>query len=79
MSRAVWGSIYVISMVSAVTDYEIVIRTNLPAFKQKQSNVRRRYSDFEWFRDALERETTRVNIPSLPGKVFTSRFDDSGG
>ena len=61
-----------------VTDYEIVLRTNLPAFKQKQSSVRRRYSDFEWFRDALERETTRVNIPALPGKVFTNRFDDSG-
>lgn len=61
-----------------VTDYEIVVRTNLPAFKQKNSTVRRRYSDFEWFRDALERETTRVNIPALPGKVFTNRFDDSG-
>ncbi|KAI9029387.1 sorting nexin, putative, required to maintain late-golgi resident enzymes in their proper location [Hyaloraphidium curvatum] len=59
------------------TDYEIVLRTNIPAFKQKQSSVRRRYSDFEWFRDALERETTRVNIPPLPGKVFTNRFDDS--
>jgi hypothetical protein len=38
--------------------------------------VRRRYSDFEWLKDALERETTRVNIPSLPGKVFTGRFSD---
>lgn len=38
--------------------------------------VRRRYSDFEAFRDILERESTRVNIPSLPGKVFTNRFSD---
>jgi sorting nexin-3/12 len=38
--------------------------------------VRRRYSDFEYFRDILERETTRVNIPPLPGKVFTNRFTD---
>jgi hypothetical protein len=38
--------------------------------------VRRRYSDFEAFRDILERESTRVNIPPLPGKVFTNRFSD---
>ncbi|KXS19346.1 putative sorting nexin Snx3 [Gonapodya prolifera JEL478] len=57
-------------------DYEIVVRTNIPAFKLKQSSVRRRYSDFEWLRDALERETTRVNIPSLPGKVLFNKFSD---
>lgn len=38
--------------------------------------MRRRYSDFEAFRDILERESTRVNIPTLPGKVFTNRFSD---
>ncbi|KAI8380382.1 sorting nexin-3 [Blakeslea trispora] len=58
------------------TDYEIICRTNIPAFKLKQSAVRRRYSDFEWFRDVLERESSRVNIPPLPGKVFTNRFAD---
>ncbi|CAO1613480.1 unnamed protein product [Parajaminaea phylloscopi] len=58
------------------TDYEIVTRTNIPAFRFRYSTVRRRYSDFEYFRDVLERETTRVNIPSLPGKVFTNRFTD---
>jgi sorting nexin-3/12 len=44
------------------TDYEIVCRTNIPAFKTTMSSVRRRYSDFEWLRDMLERESTRVNI-----------------
>jgi len=58
------------------TDYEIMCRTNIPAFKVKYSSVRRRYSDFEAFRDILERESTRVNIPPLPGKVFTNRFTD---
>ncbi|KAF8169670.1 Phox homologous domain-containing protein [Mycena galopus ATCC 62051] len=58
------------------TDYEIVCKTNIPAFKQRHSLVRRRYSDFEAFHDILERESTRVNIPSLPGKVFTNRFSD---
>ncbi|OWZ70744.1 sorting nexin-3 [Cryptococcus neoformans] len=58
------------------TDYEIVCMTNIPAFKLRHSAVRRRYSDFEAFRDILERESTRVNIPPLPGKVFTNRFSD---
>lgn len=58
------------------TSYEITCRTNIPAFKLKQSVVRRRYSDFEYFRDILERESTRVTIPPLPGKVFTNRFSD---
>jgi hypothetical protein len=51
-------------------------KTNIPAFKLRHSLVRRRYSDFEAFRDILERESTRVNIPPLPGKVFTNRFSD---
>lgn len=53
-----------------------MIQTNIPAFKLRHSLVRRRYSDFEAFRDILERESTRVNIPPLPGKVFTNRFSD---
>jgi sorting nexin-3/12 len=51
-------------------------QTNTPAFKLRHSPVRRRYSDFEAFHDILERESTRVNIPVLPGKVFTNRFSD---
>lgn len=51
-------------------------QTNIPAFKLRHSLVRRRYSDFEAFRDILERESTRVNIPALPGKVFTNRLSD---
>jgi sorting nexin-3/12 len=58
------------------TDYEVVTKTNIPAFKLRHSIVRRRYSDFEAFRDILEHESTRVNIPPLPGKVFTNRFSD---
>jgi sorting nexin-3/12 len=58
------------------TSYEIHTRTNIPAFKLRTSIVRRRYSDFEYFRDILERESARVTIPPLPGKVFTNRFSD---
>ncbi|BGP20776.1 hypothetical protein JCM10213_008913 [Rhodosporidiobolus nylandii] len=60
----------------AYTDYEIICRTNIPAFRVRYSSVRRRYSDFEAFRDILERESQRVNIPPLPGKVFSGRFSD---
>lgn len=63
---------------SMYTDYEIVCRTNIPIFYKKKSNVRRRYSDFEKFRNLLELETSRVIIPSLPGKIlFGSRFKDN--
>ena len=58
------------------TDYEVICRTNIPAFRLRHSSVRRRYSDFEYFRDILERESARVTIPPLPGKVFTNRFSD---
>ncbi|KAH6928286.1 hypothetical protein HPB50_013949 [Hyalomma asiaticum] len=39
------------------TDYEVRMRTNLPVFKNKESTVRRRYSDFEWLRSELERDS----------------------
>ncbi|PVH13755.1 sorting nexin-3 [Candidozyma duobushaemuli] len=60
------------------TDYEIVCRTNIPAFKKRQSRVRRRYSDFVAFRKILDSETSRVVIPPLPGKILLSsnRFND---
>ncbi|KAJ8355662.1 hypothetical protein SKAU_G00184560 [Synaphobranchus kaupii] len=59
--------------------------TNLPIFKLKESRVRRRYSDFEWLRGELERES-KVVVPPLPGKAIFRQlpfrgddgiFDDS--
>ena len=38
-----------------------IFQTNLPVFKIKESSVRRRYSDFEWLRSELERDS-KVNI-----------------
>ena len=35
----------------------IAFQTNLPVFKVKDSSVRRRYSDFEWLRNELERDS----------------------
>ncbi|CDK28549.1 unnamed protein product [Kuraishia capsulata CBS 1993] len=60
------------------TDYEIVCKTNIPAFKKKSSRVRRRYSDFDSFRKTLELEVRRVVIPKLPEKSFltTNKFND---
>ena len=33
------------------------MKTNLPVFRLKTSSVRRRYSDFEWLRGELERDS----------------------
>ncbi|NXJ41349.1 SNX3 protein, partial [Ciconia maguari] len=65
--------------------YVLVFQTNLPIFKLKESTVRRRYSDFEWLRNELERES-KVVVPPLPGKALLRQlpfrgddgiFDDS--
>lgn len=60
------------------TDYEIVCRTNIPAFKKRSSRIRRRYSDFVALKKILEQETTRVIVPQLPGKIFlnSNKFSD---
>ncbi|XP_068040303.1 sorting nexin-3 isoform X2 [Anomalospiza imberbis] len=63
----------------------VCLQTNLPIFKLKESTVRRRYSDFEWLRNELERES-KVVVPPLPGKALLRQlpfrgddgiFDDS--
>lgn len=51
------------------TDYEVRMKTNLPVFRLKESSVRRRYSDFEWLRSELERDS-KIVVPSLPGKAL---------
>lgn len=51
------------------TDYEVRMRTNLPVFKVKESSVRRRYSDFEWLRNELERDS-KIVVPPLPSKAW---------
>uniref|UniRef100_A0A2K5R7U5 PX domain-containing protein n=1 Tax=Cebus imitator TaxID=2715852 RepID=A0A2K5R7U5_CEBIM len=58
----------------------ILVKTNLPIFKLKESAVRRRYSDLEWLRSELESES-KVVVPPLPGKVFLHQlpFRGDGG
>jgi len=51
------------------TDYKVSMRTNLPIFKVKETTVRRRYSDFKWLKDELER-AVQIVLPELPGKAF---------
>ena len=46
-----------------------------PMFAAVDSRGMQRYSDFEFLRDELERENTRVHVPPLPGKRFTRNFD----
>lgn len=53
-------------------------QTNIPAFKLRHSVVRRRYSDFEAFRDTLERESTRVRRPLLLVSCAVRRMGERG-
>lgn len=59
------------------TDYEVRMRTNLPVFKIKESSVRRRYSDFEWLRNELERDS-KIVVPPLPGKAWKRQMPFRG-
>eukprot|EP00126_Sphaerothecum_destruens_P001473 Sdes_comp14785_c0_seq1m3569 len=56
------------------TDYEVTIVTNLPIFKLKQSSVRRRYSDFEYLKSELERDS-KIVVPPLPGKAISRQWN----
>ena len=47
------------------TDYEVKMSTNLPVFRLKSSSVRRRYSDFEWLRGELERDSKVSNVAKV--------------
>ncbi|CAH1799131.1 unnamed protein product [Owenia fusiformis] len=55
------------------TDYEVRMRTNLPIFRVKESSVRRRYSEFEWLRVELERDS-KIVVPPLPGKALSKQL-----
>jgi len=59
------------------TDYEVRMRTNLPVFKVKESSVRRRYSDFDWLRGELERDS-KIVVPPLPGKAWGKQLPFRG-
>lgn len=64
----------------------IIFQTNLPVFKVKESSVRRRYSDFEWLRSELERDskvrqisTTFLSIGGRMVLPHTSKYCAWGG
>uniref|UniRef100_A0A3B5LM42 PX domain-containing protein n=1 Tax=Xiphophorus couchianus TaxID=32473 RepID=A0A3B5LM42_9TELE len=59
------------------TTYEVRMRTNLPIFKLKDSCVRRRYSDFEWLKNELERDS-KIVVPPLPGKALKRQLPFRG-
>ena len=37
--------------------HDFSLQTNLPVFKVKEASVRRRYSDFDWLKNELERDS----------------------
>ncbi|XP_052444471.1 sorting nexin-12 isoform X1 [Carassius gibelio] len=59
------------------TTYEVRMKTNLPIFKMKESCVRRRYSDFEWLKNELERDS-KIVVPPLPGKALKRQLPFRG-
>lgn len=44
-------------------------QTNIPIFKVKESSVRRRYSDFEWLKKELERDS-KVGLAATCGLII---------
>ncbi|XP_066912945.1 uncharacterized protein [Clytia hemisphaerica] len=59
------------------TDYEVHVKTNHPEFAIKDSQVRRRYSEFAWLKARLGmNDIMMTTAPSLPGKKYVGRFKD---
>ena len=52
-------------------------QTNLPVFRVKESSVRRRFSDFEWLRNELERDS-KIVVPALPSKAIKRQLPFRG-
>ncbi|XP_062322740.1 sorting nexin-10B isoform X1 [Osmerus eperlanus] len=53
----------------AYLDYEICLHTNSLSFTRKVSSVRRRYSEFVWLRQTLQKNSLlMVKLPELPPK-----------
>ncbi|CAG5890611.1 unnamed protein product [Menidia menidia] len=47
-------------------DYEICLQTNSMCFRKKASCARRRYTEFVWLRQCLERNALVMELPKLP-------------
>lgn len=48
----------------------LFFQTNLPVFKVKESSVRRRYSDFDWLKGELERDSKVSHADTSLGSVM---------
>uniref|UniRef100_A0A6P7G2J5 Sorting nexin-3 n=1 Tax=Diabrotica virgifera virgifera TaxID=50390 RepID=A0A6P7G2J5_DIAVI len=59
------------------TDYEVKMRVSILPFLIRESSVRRRYSDFEWLRNELERDS-KIVVPPLPGKAWKRQLPFRG-
>jgi sorting nexin-3/12 len=62
-------------------DYTVKLKTTLPVFKQHESVVHRRYSEFEWLHKELEQADTKIAVPPLPDKAWQRQLPfrkDSG-
>ncbi|XP_053496718.1 sorting nexin-11 [Ictalurus furcatus] len=55
---------------NSYVDFKIFLYTNSKAFTAKTSCVRRRYSEFVWLKQKLQKNAGLVPVPDLPGKSF---------
>ncbi|XP_012670000.2 sorting nexin-11 [Clupea harengus] len=61
---------------NSYVDFKIFLHTNSKAFTAKTSCVRRRYSEFVWLRNKLQKNSGLVPVPELPSKSFFFSFNN---
>ncbi|CCG83769.1 protein of unknown function [Taphrina deformans PYCC 5710] len=61
---------------SAHTVYKVYTKTNSQAFKNPEFSVTRRYRDFLWLYDQLNRNCPGVIVPPAPDKQAVGRFSE---
>lgn len=61
-------------LLDSYMSYKISTKTSLPQFKFPSFCVIRRFSDFVWLHDELNKEFAGIIIPPLPEKLMVGRF-----
>ncbi|KAH8098916.1 hypothetical protein JL720_1886 [Aureococcus anophagefferens] len=60
--------------INSYISYKVNTQTNLPEFQYGQFSVIRRYSDFVWLHDMLQKDVPGSIVPPLPEKAVVGRF-----
>lgn len=60
--------------INSYISYKVNTQTNLPEFTYGQFSVIRRYSDFVWLAEQLQKDVSGAIVPPLPEKAVVGRF-----